>query len=247
MDRPAVDIICTADGRIIPVQQVADQMTPVAPDLGYGLALLCALGGLVVAFFNLVLGRERRGFQAIVIQLGAAIWFLVMGEFLMKVVNLGDELSVILLFGTTLAFPLPALWVLRRVPWPAPPSPASLAMETNVPKRGGCLTAFLMFALTISPLIGLSYLLIASEIQRLLPSVPGWVVPVYSFVAIADFVFALAIWKWKKWGVYGYAATYIIVIIINLSVGLPIYGALLGLAGLAIFVSLIRPVWAHLK
>jgi hypothetical protein len=247
-DQPTDDVICTADGKIMPVSQAVASTPPVAPDLGYRLALLCGLGGLgfVIALFNLVVGQERRGFQAIVIQWGVIIWILAMLGFLMDLVGFTGRPSVILLFATTLVFPLPALWVLRRVPWPASPSPASLATGTSIQKRGGCLTAFLMFALTSNPFIALFYLLIAPAIQRDFRQV-AWVVPVSVFGAIVSFVLALAIWKWKKWGVYGYAASYIIGIIISLSSGLPIYSALLGLLGLAILISLVRPVWNYFE
>ena len=246
-DQPTDDVIWTADGKIISVPPAVPSTRPVAPDLGYGLALLCGLGGLgfVIALFDLVVGYERRGFQAILIQWGVVTWRVVVG-FLMDFVGLTGRPSLILLFGTTLIFPLPALWVLRRVPWPAPPSPASLAPQKSIQKRGGCLTAYLMFGLTSNPFIGLFYLLLAPAIQREFPQA-AWVVPVSVLGAIVSFFLALAVWKWKKLGVFGYAASYIIGIIISLSIGLSIYSALLGLLGLAIFISLVRPVWNHFE
>jgi hypothetical protein len=247
-DQPTEDVIFTADGKIIPVPQAVAPARPVAPDLGYGLALLCGLGGLgfVIAFFDLVVGHERRGFQAILIQWGVFTWIVVMLGFLMNLIALTGWPSVILLLGTTLVFPLPMLWVLRRVPWPAAPSTASSGPQTSIQKRGGCLTAFLMFALTSNPFIALFYLLVAPAIQREFRPV-AWVVPVSILGAIVSFFLALAVWKWKKLGVYGYAASYVIGIIISLSSGLPIYSALLGLLGLAILISLVRPVWNHFE
>jgi len=103
-----------------------------------------------------------------------------------------------------------------------------------------------MFALTSNPFIALFYLLIAPLIQREFRQV-AWVVPVFVLGAVISFFLALAVWKWKKVGVYGYAASYIIGIIFSLSIGLPIYSALLGLLGLAILISLVRPVWNHFE
>jgi len=246
-DQPTDEIIFAADGKIIPVPDAVPSTPPVAPDLGYGLALLCGLGlGFPIALVELVDGHERRGFQALVIQWGVIVWIVVMVLFLIGVLGLTGKPPVILLLGTTLVFPLPMLGILRRVPWPASPSPASLAPQANIKKRGGCLTAFLMFGLTSSPFIALFYLLIAPLIQRELRQV-AWVVPVSVLGAVISFFLALAVWKWKKLGVYGYAASYIIGIIFSLTSGLPIYSALLGLLGLAILISLVRPVWNHFE
>ena len=247
-EQPADEIVFTADGKIVLVAEAVPSAPTAAPNLGYGLALLCGLGGLgfVIAFFDLVVGRERRGFQAILIQWGVIIWLVVMLGFLMDLVGFTGRPSLILLLLTTLIFPLPALWVLRRVPWPASPSTASLEEPTSIQKRGGCLTAFLMFALTSNPFIALFFLLIAPAIQRDFRQV-AWVIPVSVLGAIVSFFLALAVWKWKKWGVYGYAASYIIGIIISLSSGLPVYSALLGLLGLAILISLVRPAWKHFE
>lgn len=244
---PGDNIICTDDGEIIELPAATPSTPPAAPNLGYGLALLCGLGlGFVIALFDLVVGHERRGFQAIVIQWGVIIWIVINVAFLMDLVGLTARPSLILLLGTTLVFPLLMLWVLRRVPWPAPPSPASLAPHTSIQKRGGCLTAFLMFGLTSNPFIALFYLLVAPAIQREFRQM-AWVVPVSVLGAFLSFFLALAVWKWKKLGVYGYAAFYIIGIIISLSSGLPIYSALLGLLGLAILISLVRPVWKYFE
>src|SRR2546422_294124 len=79
IDQPANEIICTADGQIIPVPEAVPSTLPVAPDLGYGLALLCGLGlGFPIALVELVDGHERRGFQALVIQWGVIVWIVVM-------------------------------------------------------------------------------------------------------------------------------------------------------------------------
>lgn len=247
-DQPGDEIICTTDGEIIAVPDEVPVAPRLAPDLGYRLALLCGLCGVgfVVGLFNFIGGQDRRGFQALVIQWGVVIWILALLVFLLDLVGLTGLSAVVVVLGTTLVFPIAALWVLRRVPWPAPPVPASLTTPVAAAKRGGCLTAFLMFGLTSNPFIVLLYLLIAPAIQRDFRQV-AWLVPVSILGATVSFFLALAVWKWQKIGVFGYALSFIIGIIISLGGGLSIYSALLQLLGLVIFISLVRPVWKHFE
>ncbi len=237
--------MCTADGDIIQIREEPPAAL-LPPNLGYRLALLCGFGlGFVIALVNFIGGHERRGFQAIVIQWSVVIWILAMLMFLVDLIGLNGKLALILLLGTMLLLPLAVLALLRRVPWPAPP-PASSSSQAGVPKRGGCLTAFLMFALTSNPFIALLYLLIAPVIQGYSRDI-AWVVPGSILGAIVSFFLALAVWNWKKVGVFGYAASYVVGIVVCLAAGLPIYAALLQLLGLVILISLVRPVWNNFE
>jgi hypothetical protein len=119
-------------------------------------------------------------------------------------------------------------------------------METTKPERGGCLTAFLIFMLILNPLTALYYLFSGSTLRQALPTLPAWAIPTLAILAIANFVFALAIWKWKKWGLYGFAATSLIVFVINL-ISIGFFPALSGLIGLGLLVFLLRNVWGQME
>jgi len=114
-------------------------------------------------------------------------------------------------------------------------------------KRSGCLTALLILMLIVNPLIGLIYFLAGSNIKETFTSAPDWAIPTLGLFAFANFVFALAIWKWKKWGVYGFGISSIVIFAINLSIGIPVIQALFGLAGFVILIILLRPVWNYLE
>ena len=104
------------------------------------------------------------------------------------------------------------------------------------------MTAFLIVAFIANPLSGLFYLFSGSTITNL----PQWTIPVMGLFSFANFVFALAIWKWKKWGAYGFAASALAAFVINvLYVG--IGGAVMGLLGAAILAFLLRDVWAQME
>ncbi len=115
-------------------------------------------------------------------------------------------------------------------------------MTTMERKRGGCLTAFLILMMIANPLTALSYLFAGSTISESLPDLPAWVIPVLGLLALANFVFAIAIWNWKKWGVYGFAGSTAVALLVNL-ISIGILGSLFGLIGIAILTFLLRPVW----
>lgn len=121
--------------------------------------------------------------------------------------------------------------------------PTEILTETHLgKKRGACLTIILVLMMVLNPLTGIYYLFAGSTVKQALPSMATWVIPVLIIVSIANFLFAIGIWKWKKWGVYGVVASTILVFLVNmLSIG--ILSSLLGLVGVVILVLLVRPVW----
>ncbi len=119
-------------------------------------------------------------------------------------------------------------------------------VETTERKRGGCLTAFLILMLIANPLTGIYYLLAGSTIRQTFPNFPDWAGPLFGVMALANFVFAIAIWKWKKWGVYGFVASAAVAFLVNV-ISIGFLGALVGLIGLVILAFLLRPVWNQME
>ncbi len=119
---------------------------------------------------------------------------------------------------------------------------------TPVPlrKRGSCLTAFLILMLIGNPLVAISYLLNGSAVSQSVPAMPEWAIPVLGLVAIANFVFAIALWQWKKWGMYGFAASSVVTFFIN-AIGVGFGIALFGFLGVVILGFLLRPVWNQME
>lgn len=70
--------------------------------------------------------------------------------------------------------------------------------------------------------------------------------------AIANVAFAVALFRWQKWGFYGFIATSAIALITNLSLGLGIGQSLFGLIGIALLYWVLNmggsnKAWPHLK
>jgi hypothetical protein len=63
---------------------------------------------------------------------------------------------------------------------------------------------------------------------------------------VAGLIFAIGVWKWKKWGVYGYVGSMGLFILLNLVTG-QILPALQGLVPIALLIGLTQPVWKQFK
>ena len=69
---------------------------------------------------------------------------------------------------------------------------------------------------------------------------------------ILNIVCAVALFQWKKWGFFGFVATSILALGLNLTIGLNIFQVILGLAGIAILYGVLqigneRKGWTQLE
>lgn len=118
--------------------------------------------------------------------------------------------------------------------------------ESQPRKRGGCLTAWLAFLMLANLLLAIQYLIAGSVARQAIPVLPAWIVPLMGLLALANCVFAIGIWKWKRWGLYGFIGSSLAAFVVNLmTTGFVL--ALLGLVGVGILAFLLRPVWRHLE
>jgi hypothetical protein len=114
-------------------------------------------------------------------------------------------------------------------------------------QRGGCLTAWLAVVIIINPLVSLNYLATGSNLKDTYPHRPGWAIPVLILAGFANCIFGIAVWKWQKWGVYGFVAVSLLAFVVNVASGIPIILALFGFVGLAILAYLVRNVWDQME
>ncbi len=122
---------------------------------------------------------------------------------------------------------------------------AGLPIATSadeMPKRSGCLTAFLILAMIGNPILALLQWVAAGN----LPSDLAPLAVIGGVLNVAGLVFAIGVWKWKKWGVYGYVGSMGLVILLNLTTG-QVLPALQGLVPITLLIGLTRPVWKHFK
>lgn len=117
-----------------------------------------------------------------------------------------------------------------------------MAPTDEIPKRSGCLTAFLILAMIGNPLLALIQWAIAGN----LPSNVAPLAVLGGLLNVSCLVFAIGIWKWKKWGIYGYAGSMGLFSLLNLMAG-QVLPALQGLAPIALLIGLTQPLWKHFK
>lgn len=119
-------------------------------------------------------------------------------------------------------------------------------------RRHGCLTAWLVVALAMNSILTLVYVAwsLSPPTDNLLLRA-AWVSPVLALGCVANVVFTVALFRWKRWGFYGAAASAAVVFAINLAIGVSPASALLGLAGVAVLYGVLliggeRAAWPQL-
>ena len=118
--------------------------------------------------------------------------------------------------------------------------------------RHGCLTAWLCTMAAMSVFAALVYSLAGGFLLESLPGAPAWMIYALGALATLNIVFAIALWNWKKWGVWGYCATSAAAFVINWAMGTGIGSSLMGLLGpVILFAALLigrqRKGWPQLE
>jgi hypothetical protein len=77
-------------------------------------------------------------------------------------------------------------------------------------------------------------------IQQNLPNMPDWGFPVLIAGGVFNLVCAIALFKWKKWGFWGFSLSACVVLFVNLAIGLSPAQAFGGLVGVAILYGVLQ-------
>ena len=118
-------------------------------------------------------------------------------------------------------------------------------MEEKIKKRGILLTIWLWLIIIqglVSVVVSIVALTDYSLIESFYPQVSNWIYYSYILIGLSGIVFAVYLFKWKKWAFYANCAVAVIATIINVMLvpGISSYGALLSPV---ILYLLIRPKW----
>ena len=98
-------------------------------------------------------------------------------------------------------------------------------------KRHGCLTAYLVLAIILNSATALLYLFGAGAIKRSSPNIPDWAFPVLIVLVLFNLACAIALLRWKKWGFWGLVASAAVTLGVNLTIGLGLSSAVVGVLG----------------
>jgi len=118
--------------------------------------------------------------------------------------------------------------------------------NNNEKKRGFWLTGFLVIMFIANPITAISN--IASPDVTLMAAIfPNATTPIMmtlGVISLVNFGLAIGIWQWKKWGVYGFYASSIVVMGVNFYIGLG-FAAFFGFLGPLSVYLLVRKKWLH--
>ena len=99
-------------------------------------------------------------------------------------------------------------------------------------KRHGCLTAWLVLMIVANSVTALLYLVGFNFVKDRLPNIPNWSILLFAILAAFNVVCAIALFKWKKWGFWGFLINSVIALCVNFYVGLGIGNSLTGMLGI---------------
>jgi hypothetical protein len=120
------------------------------------------------------------------------------------------------------------------------PTPYTTNQPPTQKQRHGCLTAYLVFMIVANSASTLVYLVGSEAVRRNTPNMPAWAFPVLIVLGIFNLVCAIALFRWKKWGFWGFVASAVIAFAVNLSIGIAPGFALVGLLGVAILYGVLH-------
>lgn len=106
-------------------------------------------------------------------------------------------------------------------------------------QRHGCLTAWLTIMIILNSIISLVYMASAAGASSAL-RLPTFALLLLSLVGIANVACAIALFKWRKAGFYGFIGTSAVAFVVNLSIGLGIVPSLLGLGGVGMLYGVLQ-------
>jgi hypothetical protein len=114
---------------------------------------------------------------------------------------------------------------------PPPPIPSADQPPTS---RHGCLTAWLILMLIANAATAITTPLSVANMAQASLQVNSTAIAVIVICAIANLIFAIALFRWMKWGFWGVCVTSVVALITNLSIGLGIGPSLVGLIGIGL-------------
>jgi hypothetical protein len=76
----------------------------------------------------------------------------------------------------------------------------------QVRRRHGCLTVYLVVLFVAGTGATATYLFLPGAITQTNPEIPTWAHVVFAIVGMVQVACAVALWRWRKWGFYVFAA-----------------------------------------
>lgn len=126
-------------------------------------------------------------------------------------------------------------------PYHTPNSESELKPEEhNHYGRHGCLIAYLIVMILVNAMVSISYSASRVQLQEKFPEMPDWTFPALTLLGFVNIICAVALFKWRKWGFWGFCLSSFITVFVHIRAGLPISQAVSGLVGIGILYGVLQ-------
>jgi len=129
----------------------------------------------------------------------------------------------------------------------APQAPADAAKSPAELSRGGWLTSWLVLIIVANLIAEFYYLtrpdFFLERYPRLSPGGLGFL----RAASLANIAFLVAIWNWRRAGVWAFVALALLLFAVSLYIGVSLLHSVLSLVGPGILVALLWPKWKTFK
>jgi hypothetical protein len=115
------------------------------------------------------------------------------------------------------------------------------------PARGGCLTSWLVLLLIANCVTALLTFLNPDLVIRPFHRFSHGLVVLIGLAALANVVFVILIWNWRRVGFWGAVVVALLALPVNWYLGMGILHIASGLLGIAILAFLVRTKWGAFK
>lgn len=113
--------------------------------------------------------------------------------------------------------------------------------ESLKKERHGCVTSWLVLMIIANSICSFAYFFSSEKIQyNLGGDISTSTIMLLGVICVANIIFAIMIFSWKKIGFWGFVITSLIAVIINLNIGLGIVQSISGLIGIAILYGILN-------
>jgi hypothetical protein len=106
--------------------------------------------------------------------------------------------------------------------------------------RHGCLLAWLLAMIVMNAVTAFFYVVRSDQVRAALPDAAAWFSPTLIVCSAFNVLCAVALFQWKKWGFWGFCASTVVALAVNLAVGLGIGRSVLGLAGALVLFGVLQ-------
>lgn len=120
-------------------------------------------------------------------------------------------------------------------------------MDEKQIERSGCLTILLIVLIVLYLLGAVGSFLAGPLLSGVVPGYSSVKTISSGILALLNIIFLVGIWKYRKWGLYGFMSATAFIIVYSLSSGGRIFGTLLWAIPPVILFLLIKPIWNRMR